>query len=357
VEDQVKPGQGSVVVAVAGGGRNAGKTALICRLLGHFPGAAAVKWSHHEAGGRPSVTDDPGAVLVRRKDTLRMKKAGSGKVILVWGGGDGAAKKFKKALALAGGFSPVFIEGGAAFDFDGTDVRIFVEKDGRGGGKNGAGRRAGAHLAVSLKNLGAEKISLLVRKLMGGREREMMRAVLRRTRGGVISCAAARRAAGEAKAPPAQIGRLCTETGIRIDDCVLGCFGRYKEKKRSVVDEVRGGLEAKQKVWMEKSGRLVMGEGRSKLLRAVQQEGSINRAAKACRLGYRRAWAMLHSIEQAAGRRIVKTSIGGSSGGGTRVTPYGKELLRYYDKLSARAQRVLEEEMRYETPTRGRRAL
>ncbi len=39
-----------------------------------------------------------------------------------------------------------------------------------------------------------------------------------------ISCARALKLAEETGAPPADIGRICTEEKIRITGCQLGCF-------------------------------------------------------------------------------------------------------------------------------------
>jgi molybdate transport system regulatory protein len=105
-------------------------------------------------------------------------------------------------------------------------------------------------------------------------------------------------------------------------------------------------LAARQKVWVEKRGRMVMGEGRARLLRAVEQEGSINRGAKRCGLSFRRAWAMIHTMEERAGRKILSTVIGGPTGGGSTITAYGKELLRQYEKLSHASSILLEQKMK-----------
>lgn len=327
-----------LVVAVAGGGRGSGKTVLISSLLNYFSGAGAIKLSRH----LKKVTDLDGVIMKPGKDTRHLKESGAARVILAGGVGAGAKKSLKQALAGMKDYSPVFVEGSAAFDHPATKLRIFVEYEGAGGNKRGSEAiKAQAHVVVSSKDLRAEKISLLIEKMAGKKDSAILDAVLKKTRGGIISCAAARKAAAKLKVTPARVGSLCTEAGIRIDDCVLGCFGKFKEKKKPAALALKGGLEARQKVWIEKQGRLVMGEGRARLLRAIQSEGSINRGARACGISYRRAWAMIHSMEERTGRKTVETSIGGRRGGGSRITPFGLSLLKRYEGLDSKVRRYV----------------
>lgn len=335
-----------IVVAVSGGGRDSGKTTLVCGLLSQFPNAAAVKWIAAGEGRGHAVGLCDEKPSESGKDTARMKAAGARCVALIRGSGRGEAAKLKKALGLVRGHSPVFVEGAAAVRHGSPDLKIFVEKSGEAD-KTGSGDMRGlAHLVVGLKSLPVQKIASMIRTLGRDREARMLRAVLARTRGGTITCSAARATAARLKVAPAAVGRLCNRAGIRIDDCVLGCFGRFKEKKKKRVAALGRGLTAKQKVWIEKGGRMVMGEGRANLLRAVEQEGSINRGAKKIGLSFRRAWAMIHTMEERTGRKIVSTVIGGPEGGGSSITPYGKELLRQYEKLSLASRILLEEKMK-----------
>ena len=329
----------TVVVAVAGGGRGSGKTVLISSLLKYFPGAGAIKLSRHFK----KVTDSDGMVMKPGKDTRRLKESGAARVILAGGEGAGAKKILEKALDGMKDISLVFVEGAAGFDHPATRLRIFVEHGEAGGNKPGSGEvKARAHIVVSSGDLRAEKISLLVENMMGKKDRRIIDAVLKKTRGGTVSCAAARATAGKLRVTPARVGSLCTAAGIRIDDCVLGCFGKFKEQKKPAALALKGGLEARKKVWIEKQGMLVMGEGRARLLRAIQSEGSINRGAQKCGISYRRAWAMIHTMEERTGRKIVETSIGGRRGGGSRITPFGLSLLKRYEGLDSKVRRYVQ---------------
>jgi molybdenum ABC transporter molybdate-binding protein len=87
------------------------------------------------------------------------------------------------------------------------------------------------------------------------------------------------------------------------------------------------------RVWVERDGQTVLGEGRAELLAAIDTEHSITKAAKAARMSYRRAWTMIQEVNEAAGEALVEAAVGGKQGGGARLTPNGRLALEVYDKV------------------------
>lgn len=67
------------------------------------------------------------------------------------------------------------------------------------------------------------------------------------------------------------------------------------------------------------------------LLVAIGTEGSLNRAAKAAGIPYRRAWQILHSAGEVAGGALTAASAGGSGGGGSVLNERGRQLLSKLD--------------------------
>jgi molybdate transport system regulatory protein len=53
-------------------------------------------------------------------------------------------------------------------------------------------------------------------------------------------------------------------------------------------------------------------------------------------MSYRRAWELVHDMNEAAGVPLVDASPGGPRGGGASVTAHGHEAIRLYQSLSAR---------------------
>lgn len=86
------------------------------------------------------------------------------------------------------------------------------------------------------------------------------------------------------------------------------------------------------KVWLERGG-VVFGDGLFDLLRLIDECGSISRAAEGMQMSYRAAWGKIKRAEKAWGISLVYSRAGGEMGGGTSLTPHGRELCRIYRQL------------------------
>jgi molybdenum ABC transporter molybdate-binding protein len=87
------------------------------------------------------------------------------------------------------------------------------------------------------------------------------------------------------------------------------------------------------RVWIERAGDAVLGEGRAELLAAIESEHSITKAARSARMSYRRAWNLIQQINEAAGVPLVESAVGGPRGGGARLTERGRTALNVYQQL------------------------
>ena len=100
-------------------------------------------------------------------------------------------------------------------------------------------------------------------------------------------------------------------------------------------------LKVKCRVWLEKGGRSVFGDGRAELLERIERCGSIRRAAEQMGMSYRHAWSHMNRIEQGLGTRLVVRRAGGPGGGGSRLTPAGRNMLARYRRLRAKLDKYL----------------
>ena len=96
---------------------------------------------------------------------------------------------------------------------------------------------------------------------------------------------------------------------------------------------------ARSKVWLEVDGQPFLGDGRYRLLRAVEHSGSINAAARELGLSYRKVWTQLQAMEASAPFPLLERRTGGKGGGATRLTPAIRELLDSYNELRQQARR------------------
>jgi len=90
---------------------------------------------------------------------------------------------------------------------------------------------------------------------------------------------------------------------------------------------------------------IAMGPGKAALLEAIDRTGSISAAARDLEMSYRRAWLLVDTMNQCFKQPLVSTETGGQKGGGARVTEFGREVLRRYMEMEAKAAGAVEGEM------------
>jgi len=92
-------------------------------------------------------------------------------------------------------------------------------------------------------------------------------------------------------------------------------------------------FSVRSKVWLEYNGHPFLGDGRYRLLCAVNQIGSINAAARELGISYRKAWSQLQAMEASAPFPLLERRIGGKDGGATLLTAAALELLQGFRQL------------------------
>ena len=84
-----------------------------------------------------------------------------------------------------------------------------------------------------------------------------------------------------------------------------------------------------------------MGPGKAELIERIGKTGSISAAARAMRMSYRRAWQLVEALNHDFRDPVVTTAIGGTRGGGARVTPFGERLVRQYRAMESKASTAI----------------
>ncbi len=82
---------------------------------------------------------------------------------------------------------------------------------------------------------------------------------------------------------------------------------------------------------LDDQNRKFFGEGPYTLLSALEKNGSLRSAAESMNMAYSKAIKLLKQAEAALGFPLTTRSVGGKNGGGSCLTPQGKELLIKYD--------------------------
>ncbi len=108
------------------------------------------------------------------------------------------------------------------------------------------------------------------------------------------------------------------------------------------------GARPKIKLWLESRKGPLVGEGRIELLRAVEREGSLRRAARKLGMSYRYAWGIIKTLEKVLGARIVAATRGGKEKGGMRLTKVGRKILEEFERLKTSINEIVAEETFWE---------
>ncbi len=101
-------------------------------------------------------------------------------------------------------------------------------------------------------------------------------------------------------------------------------------------------LELNCKIWLERGGKKVFGEGPSDILRRVERTGSLRAAAKEIRMSYSQAWRLIDLLEKELGYPLLERTAGGLAGGGSELTAGGRKLVGRFDPFQREARRQLQ---------------
>ncbi len=98
------------------------------------------------------------------------------------------------------------------------------------------------------------------------------------------------------------------------------------------------------KIWIEYQGKPILGRGGADILREINTQQSLTKAAEKLGMSYRYVWNYVQKIHVALGESVVETHKGGKSGGGgATLTETGKILLEEYTRLEGCLSEFLSE--------------
>lgn len=106
----------------------------------------------------------------------------------------------------------------------------------------------------------------------------------------------------------------------------------------------RGRLVPRAKLWLEVDGQVALSDWRVRLLEAIEETGSLKRAAERLDVPYRTAWYKLKEVESRMGVRVLETASGGAAGGGSRLTPEGRDLVCRFRAFAAGVAELAEKQ-------------
>ncbi|WP_452601318.1 winged helix-turn-helix domain-containing protein [Pontimicrobium sp. MEBiC06410] len=101
----------------------------------------------------------------------------------------------------------------------------------------------------------------------------------------------------------------------------------------------------KSRIWIEAGDKVLIGEGRVRLLKAIEETGSLSKGAKAMGMSYKKAWTLLDAVNKSAKKPVIITNVGGKDGGGSTLTPHGKALIDAFDTINKNCWEYLDKQL------------
>jgi molybdate transport system regulatory protein len=116
-----------------------------------------------------------------------------------------------------------------------------------------------------------------------------------------------------------------------------------RQKGRKLMKMKTNDLHIRSKIWVEDhNGKVIFGLGRLKILEAIIRHGSIHAAAKELKMSYRAVWGKIKDTEERLGQPLLVRQVGGASGGGSELTPLGKNLFKKFNELQDHVETEVE---------------
>jgi molybdate transport system regulatory protein len=101
-------------------------------------------------------------------------------------------------------------------------------------------------------------------------------------------------------------------------------------------------LKLRYKIWLEKDGEKVFGDGPLDILYRVERTGSLRQAAEEINMSYSLAWNLIKDLEKRLGFNLLKRKIGGERGGGSEITQGARELMIKFKLFRGEADQSLD---------------
>lgn len=98
----------------------------------------------------------------------------------------------------------------------------------------------------------------------------------------------------------------------------------------------------KGQIWLTEAASKPLMLDQIDLLQAIADTGSITAAAKIAGVSYKTAWDRLERINNLSEQPLIERSAGGSKGGGSILTDYGKKMLNGFKQLQEQHNEFLE---------------
>lgn len=126
------------------------------------------------------------------------------------------------------------------------------------------------------------------------------------------------------------------DEGVLRDVDAPGDYGRLIERHNEQL--LRPSIE----ISLMREDRLFDKKG-ALLLHMIEYTGTVKGACEKMQISYSKAWNMLSELEEHLGFALIERKPGGEYGGGSELTPEGRDLLSRYERFTEKLTRYADE--------------
>jgi len=98
-------------------------------------------------------------------------------------------------------------------------------------------------------------------------------------------------------------------------------------------------MKIKYKIWIEKNGKVIFGKGRDEILKSIEEQHSLNAAAKELGMSYRAAWGRLKASEERMEKKLVEI---GDKEKSLQLTAQARIIIERFEKLEKDVENILQ---------------
>lgn len=108
----------------------------------------------------------------------------------------------------------------------------------------------------------------------------------------------------------------------------------------------KNAYKIKSRIWITTEDGMFLGPGRIALLEAIEEHGSMSKAAKSMKMSYKKAWDLVDSMNKQSKELIVSPKTGGKNGGGSVLSDAGKRAIKIFNELDKANRTDLDEKIK-----------
>jgi len=124
----------------------------------------------------------------------------------------------------------------------------------------------------------------------------------------------------------------------------ISIFVLYTRNMETKFSKKLPGIRLHYKIWMSDiRDQGILGDGKWKILKMIDEKGSLKAACDEMGYTYRRTWDNLKKIETFFGFPLLEKHRGGAEGGHTELTAEGKKLVAAFDAFHTSVDAVIRE--------------